>query len=118
MQVAYHHDILYGRPGPGMQKRMLAVIGDILAMDSWQAFWRMVGEPPGNPASSMTRYLRLCWKRSLAKGYHQEVRGSSATAVRLKSCPWHEHVPFHAGAARWCVYPCSWNPALRNTARE
>ena len=74
MQVAYHHDVLYGRPGQGLQRRMQHAMEQILAMDSWHDFWRLVGlQAPGNHDVTMTHRLRQGWQRSLGKGYHKEV---------------------------------------------
>ena len=74
-QVAYELDVLYGRPGPAMLRRMQGMIKAILDMDGWPAFWRMIGLPlPGDPGVTMTRRLWECWQGSLAAGYHRKVQ--------------------------------------------
>ncbi|KAK9802996.1 hypothetical protein WJX73_007334 [Symbiochloris irregularis] len=90
-QVAYCHDLLYSSPGPGMQQRMQGIIREILAMDSWQDFLRMVGlKLPGDVSVAMTQQLRYSWHRSIAKRYHREgmdfsrIQASGVSTILLK----------------------------------
>ena len=70
------YDMLYGRPPLALQKKMRTVTERILGMDSWTAFFRMIGFPmsPQETGLRVTSLLRTAWKRSLQKGYHKKVQ--------------------------------------------
>ena len=74
VQVMEGFDALYGRPGPSLQKRMRQVTQDILRMNTWSDYLRMVDQPcSGYAEVYMTRRLRQAWMNSLQKRYHSKV---------------------------------------------
>ena len=79
LQVIEAQDVLYGRPGPGLQQRIKAAIETIMGMQTWDDFFRLVGVKLNLPTAQMvTKLLRRGWLASLRKGYHKKVRACPA----------------------------------------
>lgn len=82
------YDMLYGRPPLALQKKMRTVTERILGMDSWTAFFRMIGFPmsPQETGPRVTGLLRRAWKRSLQKRYHTKVQLTSCLNLVNAKC--------------------------------
>jgi stress response protein SCP2 len=70
-QVKYDYDSLYGMPSAPVKTLFQRRIGELLQVQSWADWFRLVGLEPMTP-HAMTAVLRQSWSNSLKLGYHKK----------------------------------------------